>query len=152
MIRSRRNILVIAVLIVAVAVICVCIFSDRQNTTEEPLYVNSVLGIRGFLHGALKTAIGESGIYEVYVGEEFKVTWKTGNLSEDGQLLYRGPAGVGAGLISIPYQNIASQSQSPFLAFTPTEAGIAKFILTVTGPGVDGVYTVPSAITVNILP
>jgi hypothetical protein len=142
------------VLIAGVAAVFVAWFiyyRAYQEPAAEP-YLNSVLAIRGFRHAALNVFLGESKDYEIYVGEEFKVTWKTESLSEEGQLLYRGPVGVGVGLVHIQPQALASQSNSPFLDFIPTKAGIATFTLTITGPGIDGIYTIPSTLTVNIIP
>lgn len=123
----------------------------KYQTSETPaLYVNSVLAIRGFRHGPLELGPGEADSYDIDVGEQVKVTWRAENLSESGQLLYKGPAGIGIGMVKIPLAPTASQSGFPFLNFTPTQAGIATFTLTVTGPGPDGIYTVPSTLTVNV--
>jgi hypothetical protein len=126
--------------------------SRGKHNTISDTYVNAVLAARGFRHTASTVLLGESKPYTIHIGEELKITWKTEHLSEDGQLLYRGPDGIGTGLVAIPLHNMASQSEAPFLIFTPKKAGTAAFVLTVTGPGPEGIYTIPTALIVGIIP
>lgn len=122
--------------------------SDRSPKTST--YMNSVLAIRGFRHAAKSVSTGEAATYELNVGEEAKITWKVENAREDGQIIYRGPAGIGTGLVPVPWDAPASPSAAPFLAFTPQAPGTAQFSLTTTGPGPDGIYTLTSVLTVTI--
>ncbi len=136
------------VLIGIAAVVCVVLFA-RHQVEPLPPYVDATLAVRGFRHEVLDVAPGETREYDVDVGEQFKVAWATAHLSEDGQLLYRGPKGVGSGLIAIPLSEIATGSR-PFLQFTAKESGDAVFVLTATGPGQDGIYTLTNTLTVHI--
>lgn len=148
---SRRyKIIILAISLLGLAVVARQIVAEQHRAPETSTNVNSVLAIRGFRHDQLEVATGEIGSYEVDTGEEFKVTWKVENATENGQLLYQGPAGVGSGLIPVPLVTDASRSSAPFLTFTPKKPGTAQFLLTVTGPGPDGIYTLTSTLTVHI--
>jgi hypothetical protein len=143
------------VIILSVILLLGIIFVWRHDVVQndEPsssTYLNSVFAIRGFRHAGVDVPTGESVTYKVDVGEEFKVAWKVENATENGQLIYRGPFGIGAGVASIPFGLTASQSAIQFLQFTPREAGVANFSLTVTGPGPEGTYTLTSNIVVEI--
>jgi hypothetical protein len=125
-------------------------FMRIEDESHTSTYVNSVLAVRGFRHKGIEVLTGDSAAYQVNKGEEFKVTWKIENATENSQIIYQGPEGVGGGLVSIPYDLIPSSSNSPFLTFNPRQAGTARISLTVTGSGPDGIYTLTSNVIVTI--
>jgi hypothetical protein len=149
----KRTLAVVSALVVCVVAMLLASYvagrPSPQSAAEHS--VDAVLAVRGFRHQAKQIPAGQSGEYSVDVGEQLKVTWQVVNASEDGQLIYHGPVGVGAGLVPIPREPVASQSGA-FLSFTPRTTGDATFQLTVTGPGPGGVYSPVSTLTVHILP
>jgi hypothetical protein len=148
MLRSSR-IFVLIVLLVG-GIFALRHFIRIKNESRTSTYVNSVLAVRGFRHKGIEVLTGDSAAYQVSKGEEFKVTWKVENATEKSQIIYQGPEGVGGGLVSIPQVLSPSSSTSPFLTFTPRQAGTARISLTVTGPGPDGIYTLTSNVIVTI--
>ena len=148
---KRTTLIIGIILFVAGGAIALAVSSHKTKTETHSTYVNSEFAIRGFRHGELRLSTNESGNYALDVNEEFKLAWQAVNQSEGGQIIYHGPRGIGAGIIPIPKDTPASPSMS-VISFTPQEPGIAVFTLTVTGPGPDGVYTLPSTITATINP
>ena len=113
-------------------------------------YVNAVLAVRGFKHDPLEVTDGQTSSYTVNVGEEYKITWRVRNLSEDGQILYHGPSGE-TGIVVIPKDAPASASAQFVRSFTPDRPGTASFVLTATGPGQDGTYTLTDTLIVQVV-
>lgn len=102
------------------------------NTPEDYSTGNAILGIRGFRHSQLFASRGLTERYKLDVGEEFKILWIIHVLARDGQIKWRGPAGIGEGGDVI---KASGEEITGLKIFTATEPGVAELTLTAVNPG-----------------
>ncbi|OGN30031.1 MAG: hypothetical protein A3A33_01760 [Candidatus Yanofskybacteria bacterium RIFCSPLOWO2_01_FULL_49_25] len=152
----ERSTTIIVMVCVALVIAGVWYFVLQNNDDEGAAYgpedVHAILAIRSFQGAELKTEQGQTANYTVHVGEEFKITWATANLIEDGQVVYQGPEGVGAGIIPIARgASISADAPVPFKSFKAAQPGTGSFILTATGKGPTGTTTLSNTINVDYI-
>ncbi len=133
----KKFILIVAVLLAGVGIY----FWMHQGASNEYREDNSILGIRGFRHEQLFASGGSTERYEVGVGEEFKVLALVHVLSNDGEMKWHGPAGIGEGSVVLKASASADAANKPveekteLKVFTATQSGTAEFTLITTNPG-----------------